>query len=242
MATIAQQSAGIFIETGTYYGSTTKWASAQFRKVFTIELSAYLYNLTKDELLSKGNITPILGDSRIVLPQILKTIDSNAVFWLDGHYSAGVTAGIDDPCPLPEELKIILQRNNDDIILIDDARCCANKEEGWPTVVEICRIVKENERQNKRHIQLCNDHIYIIPDKDKYKEILIEYILDQDILLWQLYSQIKSKEESFKKGNGPFNFLKSIFRKFVPLNVSKNISKNNLCGKCTLSTKNNKLY
>jgi hypothetical protein len=121
----AMANAEIFIETGTYYGNTTKWASTQFRQVFTIELSEYLYNITKDELLAKGNITPNLGNSKIVLPQILKNINGNIVFWLDGHYSAGVTAGADDPCPLVDELRTILQRNNDDIILIDDARCYA---------------------------------------------------------------------------------------------------------------------
>jgi hypothetical protein len=122
MAAIAN--AKIFIETGTYYGNTTKWASTQFKQVFTIELSEFLYNSTKDELLSKGNIMPNLGNSKIILPKILKNIDSNVVFWLDGHYSAGVTAGENDPCPLQDELKTILQRDNDDIILIDDARCC----------------------------------------------------------------------------------------------------------------------
>jgi hypothetical protein len=182
--------AKIFVETGTYYGHTTKWASTQFTQVFTIELSEYLYSLTKDQLLSMGNIIPNLGDSRIVLPQILKKIDGNIVFWLDGHYSTGVTAGADDPCPLMKELEIILQRNNDDIILIDDARCCITERGGgWPSIVEIYKIIKANEK-NKRHIQICNDHIYIIPDKDEYKKILIEYVLNQDLLLWQLYQRV----------------------------------------------------
>jgi hypothetical protein len=103
--------AKIFVETGTYYGDTAKWAGTKFGTVFTIELSEYLYNLTKDELLSKGNIIPKLGNSKNVLPNILEDIDSNIIFWLDGHYSCGITAGADDPCPLREELKIILKRN-----------------------------------------------------------------------------------------------------------------------------------
>jgi hypothetical protein len=115
--------ADIFIETGTYMGGTTKWASTQFKDVHTIELSELLYNNIKDELLSKGNIIPHLGDSRDILPKILTNINGNIVFWLDGHYSAGIIAGKDDPCPLLKELEIILSRNNEDIILIDDARC-----------------------------------------------------------------------------------------------------------------------
>jgi hypothetical protein len=115
--------ADTFIETGTYMGGTTKWASTRFKEVHTIELSEALYQQVKDELLSKGNITPNLGDFRDVLSKILPNIKNNILFWLDGHYSAGVTAGKDDPCPLLKELEIILSRNNEDIILIDDARC-----------------------------------------------------------------------------------------------------------------------
>jgi hypothetical protein len=119
----AMANAKTFVETGTYYGDTAKWASTEFKTVFTIELSDYLYNLTKNELLSKGNIIPKLGNSKNILSDILGETDSNIVFWLDGHYSGGITAGSDDPCPLREELKIIHKRNNDDIILIDDSRC-----------------------------------------------------------------------------------------------------------------------
>jgi hypothetical protein len=43
--------ADTFIETGTYMGGTTKWASTQFKKVHTIELSEKLYNQFKDELI-----------------------------------------------------------------------------------------------------------------------------------------------------------------------------------------------
>jgi hypothetical protein len=50
-------------------------------------------------------------------------------------------------------------------------------------------MIKANEK-NKRHIQICNDHIYIIPDKNECKEILIEYVLNQDLLLWQLYEKV----------------------------------------------------
>jgi hypothetical protein len=112
--------ADIFIETGTYKGETTKWASTQFKEVHTIELSESLYHQFKDELLSTGNIMTYLGDSRDILPEILPNIKNNILFWLDGHYAGGVTSGKDDPCPLLKEMEIILCRNNNDIILIDD--------------------------------------------------------------------------------------------------------------------------
>jgi len=122
----AVANASVFIETGTLFGGTTKWAAGYFKKVHTIELSEYFYNKTKNELISRGNVIPHLGDSRSILPQILKTENTNMLFWLDGHYSGCVegyaTGGVESPCPLLDELDYILSRNNDDIILIDDAR------------------------------------------------------------------------------------------------------------------------
>lgn len=188
--------ADIFIETGTYMGGTSKWASGQFKEVHTIELSESLYNQVKDELLAEGNITPHLGDSRNVLPEILANIKRNIVFWLDGHYSAGVTAGKDDPCPLLKELEIILSRVNDDIILIDDARCLLG-DEGWPTIFELHKKIETSAAGNKC-IMICDDNIYIIPDDDKYKEPLLQYLLERNVILWEQDNEIRNPGRNTK--------------------------------------------
>jgi hypothetical protein len=182
--------ASVFIETGTFMGDTTKWASARFKDVHTIELSESLYNQVKNELLEKGNITPHLGDSRDILPKILANINNNIVFWLDGHYSAGVTAGKDDPCPLLKELEIILSRNNEDIILIDDARCLLDGE-GWPTIFELYKKVGSCAMGDK-YIVICDDNIYILPDNDRYKEVLLGYTLEKDAILWKQNYKIRN--------------------------------------------------
>lgn len=188
--------ADTFIETGTYMGGTTKWASTQFKDVHTIELSETLYNQVKDELVSKGNITPHLGDSRNVLPKILKNINNNIIFWLDGHYSAGVTAGKDDPCPLLKELEIILKRDNEDIILIDDARGLLDGG-GWPTIFELYKKIETSAMKNKYMI-ICDDNIYIIPDDDKYKEPLLQYSLEKNVILWELDAEIRKNTMEYK--------------------------------------------
>ena len=193
----AVANANVFIETGTYKGATTKWASQHFKKVHTIELPEDLYNKTKDELVSKGNITPHLGDSRNILPQILKKENTNILFWLDGHYSGGrgdyVTAGKDSPCPLLEELDAILSRDNDDIIIIDDARMFTGKEDGYPSIVEMYGKIEENSIC-KRYLQICDDQIYIVPQKNEYLEILLNYVLERSVLLWNFYKKnIKTK-------------------------------------------------
>ncbi|MDR2600865.1 MAG: class I SAM-dependent methyltransferase [Spirochaetaceae bacterium] len=209
--------ADTFIETGTYMGGTSKWASAQFKKVHTIELSESLYNQTKGELLLKGNITPHLGDSRDVLPEILQNVKDNAVFWLDGHYSAGVTAGKDDPCPLLKELEIILCRNNEDIIIIDDARCllgCA----GWPSIFELYKKV-ESLAANDKFITICDDNIYIIPDDDKYKQDLLAYTLERNAALWNKINSGRKPskiEKTIKllKITGLYKPARAVYRRF----------------------------
>jgi len=165
--------ANIFIETGTYMGSTSKWASTQFKKVHTIELSEFIYNQIKDDLLQMGNITPHFGDSRDVLPNILANIiNENIIFWLDGHYSAGITAGKDSPCPLLKELDIILSRSNDDIIIIDDARCLMGGE-GWPSIFELNKKVES--AIEKRFMIICDDNLYIVPNNYIYNHIIHQF-------------------------------------------------------------------
>src|SRR5260221_11101017 len=79
-----------FIETGTNAGQTTKWAAKHFKSVFTIERSEELFQRYSGELLALGNVEPLLGDSRKVLPDILAKLGGRpAVFWLDGHWSGG---------------------------------------------------------------------------------------------------------------------------------------------------------
>jgi len=129
-----------------------------------------------------GDITPHLGDSCDVLPKILANINSNIVFWLDGHYSGGNTGGKEFPCPLLKELEIILARNNEDIIIIDDARCLFN-EKGWPSISELHQKIKTSSVE-ARYMVICDDNIYIIPDIEKYTEPLLNYVLDRYVFLW----------------------------------------------------------
>ena len=67
------------------------------------------------------------GNSRDVLPRLVPLFagDNRVLFWLDAHYSGGVTYGQQDECPLLDELTIIfenLSENKDIMILVDDIR------------------------------------------------------------------------------------------------------------------------
>jgi len=99
------------VETGTFHGDTTRWAASRFEIVHTIERAENLYNLHSEELARIKGVNPHLGDSRDILPQIVEAIHGQkAVFWLDGHWSGGDTAGESDECPLLDELACLSNR------------------------------------------------------------------------------------------------------------------------------------
>ena len=186
LATLNESS--VFVETGTFHGETTKWAATCFESVHTIERAEGLYNLHRHELSQIRGVTPHLGDSRTILPRILEQIGSRkAVFWLDSHWSGFDTAGVDDECPLLDELSCLAGRH-EDIILIDDARLFLSapppphKPSHWPTILDICSVISRPDR--KPFVQIVDDVIFVIPDEMSLKNQLVEYAQRRSNLLW----------------------------------------------------------
>ena len=62
-------------------------------------------------------------DSGNILQDLVPKLSERVLFWLDWHYSAGVTARWEKDCPIFEELHAILKSDLDHILLVDDARC-----------------------------------------------------------------------------------------------------------------------
>ncbi len=105
--------ATVFIETGTYQGDTARWAANHFDKVITIERSKSLFDEYSGGLADLHNVSALCGDSRQLLPSILKEIgEEKAIFWLDSHWFGGETAGQDDQCPLLGELACLQGRSS----------------------------------------------------------------------------------------------------------------------------------
>ena len=113
----------ILIESGTYLGDMVKAQRRHFDRIISIELGKDLYERAKRRFRRYPHITILPGDSGEVLKSILPGITERAIFWLDGHFSAGMTAEGEKECPILEELEAILTHNHDHILLIDDARC-----------------------------------------------------------------------------------------------------------------------
>jgi len=110
------------VETGTGNGDTTLTIEHYFNKVYTIEVSEYYYQKTKDKY--NGNkIDFILGDSSVVFEMLLPTIQDKTIFFLDGHWSGGNTGRAAKDCPLVEEIANIYELFTPEaIIIIDDFR------------------------------------------------------------------------------------------------------------------------
>ena len=116
----------VFVETGTYYGDTTKFLSYFSNKVISLEPSIVLYKKAQDLLADYKNIELINGASEDVFPTLIPTLKGNVSFWLDGHFSAGVTFKGKRETPIVLELaeiKKCLKNFNRVSIMIDDFRC-----------------------------------------------------------------------------------------------------------------------
>ena len=133
--------AKVFVETGTYEGATTATIAETGMNVITVELSEQLHAEAECRFAEFSNVQCMQGDSGKLMPIILSKITAPAVFWLDGHYSAGKTAFGDRITPLVEELFYIFHHAlNSHVVLIDDVRCFNG--ESYPSVAFITEMTR----------------------------------------------------------------------------------------------------
>jgi hypothetical protein len=131
---------GTLIETGTFVGDTPYALRDDFQRIVTIELDGRLAAAARRRFQHLAHITVIQGDSSIVLRDLASTIPDPVLFWLDGHWSGGVTALGNEISPILREAATILERNQErDVVLIDDARLFGT--EGYPTVEHTQRFI-----------------------------------------------------------------------------------------------------
>lgn len=152
----------VFVETGTYLGEMVEAQKSRFRAVYSIELGLDLFKNAQRRFRRYANVKIIHGDSGEVLPALLAAMRHPAIFWLDGHFSAGITAKGPKECPVMEELQAILTEDcPPHVILIDDARCF-NGQHDYPSLDELKEFVKVRN-QNFR-LEVNHDIIRILPN------------------------------------------------------------------------------
>jgi hypothetical protein len=140
-----------WVETGTYKGDTSALLASHAKMVYTIEPAEQLYLDARERFRDTSNVEVINGMSEQVFPTLLGRLNGPVNFWLDGHYSTGVTFQGPKDCPLVEELDSIeknLKNFSQVVILIDDVRYCANPEvhqfSGYPKLDVMVEWARKN--------------------------------------------------------------------------------------------------
>ena len=113
-----------FVETGTYLGDTIAAVKGRTAlRVFSMEIDKRLYEMACRRFAGNTNIELYYGDCTKVLPLILSGLREPAVFWLDAHYSGGITSRgvVDDPV-LTSLRQLAEHPIRCSILMIDDAR------------------------------------------------------------------------------------------------------------------------
>jgi predicted O-linked N-acetylglucosamine transferase (SPINDLY family)/glycosyltransferase involved in cell wall biosynthesis/SAM-dependent methyltransferase len=162
----------LFIETGTYLGDMVDAQKHQFERIISIELGADLFERAKTRFAGDHNVTIMQGDSGKILPQILAEIKEPAIFWLDGHYSEGITAMGDKACPIFEELDAIFASTRfNHVILIDDARCFGAIDE-FPTVEKLTEYIQA--KNEGYQVEIENDIIRCVHSRNTGAPVFVE--------------------------------------------------------------------
>lgn len=151
------------VETGTYLGDMVIAQKDNFTQIYSIELSEYLWKKALKRCAKYKHIKILQGNSGVVLKSLMPELNMQTLFWLDGHYSGGITAKGEKECPVLEEMDAILEKNeNNHIILIDDARCFTGQGD-YPTLNELESYVKSKNVSYSMSVE--NDIIHFIPNE-----------------------------------------------------------------------------
>lgn len=156
------------IETGTYKGITARALSSVFGSVVTIELSRPLHERAVANLRDLPTVEAVHGHSAAVL-QTLAGSDTPTLYFLDGHWSGGATEGSADECPVLDELAAIGAGNEDDCVVIDDARLFTSAPPPphdpaqWPQIVEVFDAIRTHRPEHT--VTLLSDQVIAVPQR-----------------------------------------------------------------------------
>ena len=100
------------LEAGSCVGGSTKWMANNFQNVITTEINETFRNFCLERTKEFSNVKSYLANTTDVLAEILKSLDSNIIIFLDDHWN--------EFFPLIDELKIIKQSGLKPVIIVHD--------------------------------------------------------------------------------------------------------------------------
>jgi hypothetical protein len=153
-----------FVETGTYFGDMVYAVKDLFQNVISIELSEDLWKLATNRFRGYPHVRIQRGDSGEVLPYVLSSVSGPCLFWLDGHYSSGITAKASSETPVMNEVEAVFEHKiKGHVILIDDARCFDGTHD-YPTLDGLRQLVASSRPDYA--FSVSNDVIRIHPRRE----------------------------------------------------------------------------
>ena len=145
----------LWIETGTYYGETTKFLSKISKKTISIEADKNLFETSNRILKKFKNVEILNGKSEDLLDKVIsKNLNfKNVCIYLDAHLCQDhlkntKTFGNENTAtPILNELEIItkyLANFEKIVVLIDDIRLFQGKFQNYPDKNALVNWCKEN--------------------------------------------------------------------------------------------------
>ena len=116
----------LYIETGAWEGDGVEEAlQAGFERVISIEFGQKCYEKCVKRFKDDPRVQMVLGDSGVVLAEVLQEITQPAVLFLDAHFCGDEGGGsMEQGSVLDKELGVLLQHPiKTHTILVDDIRC-----------------------------------------------------------------------------------------------------------------------
>jgi hypothetical protein len=167
-----------FIETGSFLGATTAFASSLFPEVHTVESNPGLFEAVRRRFASSPHVTCHPGHSPEVLETLLSGLTERAVILLDAHWCGGQpTEGGD--CPLLEELDAIAGDGRDHVVIVDDAHLFLSPARPpmvtseFPGLLEVLRRL---DQLPQSHVTVFDDMIVRVPES--MKSVIVRRSLD----------------------------------------------------------------
>jgi hypothetical protein len=163
---LARHELKTFVETGTFKGDTLAAVAATGIRAISVELSPEYFDRANQRFAGKRNVELHQGDAGDVLPRIVATLQEPALFWLDGHYSAGETAHGALASPISAEVQCILDSPvQGHVMLIDDAHEFTG-EGGYPELGRFLTTIAETGRYRA----IVHANIIVLEPADKREE------------------------------------------------------------------------
>jgi hypothetical protein len=157
------------VETGTYEGATARKLGNLFPSVVTVEQSDVFYARATEALRDAPHITVLQGHSAPRLAEVAEPTPT--LYYLDAHWSGGLTSGEEDECPVLREIDALRAGHPDDCVIIDDARLFAaappppHDPGQWPALPELFDALRSIRPGH--FVTVLNDQVIAAPPRAK---------------------------------------------------------------------------